>query len=163
MRDPPAPNTQGFVYLHFVSLAPNDCARVQRGGRYYFPSAEFPACARHLDHVRLQALPRGIRPVIDSDLKVGFVGANPAFLNMKLADKAERSLTLSKQRAKGRPLWLVVHSDGRAIHQSIAPPQREAAVETCRKALNGLEHGFARAYWADRTGFRNAAWVGRIV
>lgn len=161
--DAPAPREPGFVFLHFVSLTRDRCALVQRGGRHYFPSHEFPACARHLDHVVLQGLPRPIRPVIDRDLKAGMVGANAAFLNRKLADKAERSLGLSKERANGLPLWLVVHSDGRGIHQSIAPPQRGAAVETCRTALSNLEHAFARAYWADRTGFRNAAWVGRIL
>jgi hypothetical protein len=159
----PYPRERAFVYLHFASVPQERCERLQRGGRYYFSSTEYPASARHLDHVRLHGLTSGDHPVIGSDLKTGFVGADSGFLRKKLADKAGRSLGLSKDRANGLPLWLVVHSDGRAIHQSMAPPQRQAAVEMCREVLATIDHGFASIFWADSTGFRNAAWVGRII
>jgi hypothetical protein len=159
----PAPDLRSSIMLHVASISREDAARMQRRGRYYFPADEYPACYRHLVHVRVYSLPNAMTPDIESDLKVGFIGADTQFLAAKLRDKAERSLGLSRERANGLPLWLIVHSDGRAIHQSIAPPQRRGAIQTCRDLLSTMDHGFERAYWADQTGFLNAAWVGRIV
>ena len=159
----PAPEVDSSVVLHVAAVEPDDASSLQRGNRFYFPATEYPAAYRHLSYVRVYAQPRGQRPDIHSDLKTGFVGADSKFLATKLRDKAERSLGLSAQRANGLPLWLVVHSDGRAIHQSIAPPQRNGAVKLCRGILAKHHHGFQRVYWADWTGFRNTAWVGRVI
>ena len=73
------------------------------------------------------------------------------------------SLTKSRVRANGLPLWLIVQSDGRAIHQTIPRQHRARAVEVCRATLSETGHGFARVYWVDGTGFLDAAWVGRAL
>lgn len=138
-------------------------AQFCRQGAFYLDAARFPECSRFFQRVRLQGLHSDWTPEVDSNLKIGFVGLDSEWVKDHLRTKAEKSLDKSKQRAPGRPLWLIVHSDGHAIHQIIAEDDRPVATQLCRDALSTTQHGFERAYWADRTGFLDAAWVGRVL
>ena len=80
-----------------------------------------------------------------------------------VAEKARISLTKSRDRSKRLPLWLIVHSDGHAIHQTICDRERGNARRLCRDVLAATHHGFARVYWADNTAYLDAAWVGRVL
>lgn len=134
-----------------------------RQGTLYLSATSFPLCAAHFNSVRLQGLADDLIPEVHSNLKVGLIGLNGKWVRRHIETKAERSLGKSRERANGLPLWLIVHSDGHAIHQTIHKTHRRRAISLCRETLNSLQHGFERAYWADNTGFLDAAWVGRVL
>lgn len=152
----PALDFNKFLYLRLVKAN-------RRDANLYLDPSRFPVCADHFKSVRLQGLRSGLTPLVESDLSYGWVGLNEAWVEEFLARKAELSLTKSRIRANGLPLWLIVHSDGHAIHQTIPRPHRARAMEICRAKLSDTGHGFVRVYWADGTGFLDAAWVGRAL
>lgn len=144
------------LFLRFVKAN-------RRDANLYLDPSQFPVCAEHFSAVRLQGLGSRLTPQVESDLSGGWIGLNEEWVSGHLARKAELSLTKSRIRANGLPLWLIVHSDGHAIHQTIPRPHRARAMEICRAKLSDTGHGFVRVYWADGTGFLGAAWVGRAL
>lgn len=158
----PALEFNRFLSLRFVK--PDIAERWgQRNGTLYLDATRYPVCAAHLDQVRLQGLKDFLTPNVDSELSGGCIGIDREWVREHVASKAAKSLDKSKRRANGLPLWLIVHSDGHAINQTIHETHRPLAVELCREVLAANAHGFARVYWADRTGFLDAAWVGRVL
>lgn len=124
--------------------------------------SEYPLCAKYLDHMELQGVGELI-PDVGSNLRGGVVGLDGHWVREHVATKARKSMLKSCTRANGLPLWLIVHSDGHAIHQSIPEVHRPRAVQVCQTTLAGTVHGFSRCYWADRTAFLDAAWISRVV
>ena len=134
-----------------------------RLGEMYLDQARFPVCAAHFSLVRFQGSKDYLPTNVDSDLSGGYLGLNEGWVRQSVAKKATKSLHKSRERANGLPLWLIIHSDGHANHQTIHETHRSRAVELCREVLAAQEHVFARAYWADRTAFVDVAWVGRVL
>jgi hypothetical protein len=162
VADAPALDFNKFLSVRFVR--PDLARRARDAPRGLFMDAtRFPVCAAHLTQVRLQGLRPWLPPDVGSELSCGFIGIDDRWVREHLASKAVKSLHKSRERAHGLPLWLIVHSDGHAIHQTIHETHRTRALELCREVLAAMEHGFARVYWADRTGFVDAAWVGRVL
>lgn len=152
----PALGFNKFLFVRFVKANRSDA-------NLYLDPSRYPVCADHFSSVQFQGLRSGLTPQVESDLRCGSIGLTDEWVREHLARKAGTSLTKSRTRANGLPLWLIVHSDGHAIHQSIPKSHRARAVEVCCATLSKTEHGFARVYWADRTGFLDAAWVGRAL
>lgn len=158
----PALELNQFLTIQFIK--PDVAKRWgTRQGTLYLDETCYPVCAAHLQHVRLQGLKDYLTPDVESDLKVGFIGIDGQWVREHVAIKARKCLQKSRERANGLPVWLIVHSDGHAIHQKIHETYRSRALELCREVLAETEHGFTRVYWADRTGFLDAAWVGRAL
>lgn len=134
-----------------------------RRGVLYLDATRFPVCAAHFSRVRFQGSKDYLPTDVGSDLSGGFIGIDAEWVRKYVAEKAHKSLRKSRERANGLPLWLILHSDGHAIHQTIHETHRPRAVELCREVLTSTEHGFSRVYWADRTGYLDAAWVGRVL
>lgn len=162
VSDAPALDLHSFLSIQFVN-AELATRWGKRRGTLYLDEARFPACALHFDRVSLQGLREYLTPEVNSELDGGYVGIDSVWVREHAASKAAKSLRWSRERANGLPLWLIVHSDGHATHQVIQETQRPRALELCREALAATEHGFSRVYWADRTGWLNAAWVGRVI
>lgn len=133
-----------------------------RRGTLYLDETRYPVCAAHLDQVRLRGSKDYLPTDVDSELSCGAIGIDEEWVREHVASKAHKSHK-SRDRASGLPLWLIVHSDGHAIHQKIHETHRPHAVELCREVLTATEHRFTRVYWADDTGFLDVAWVGRVV
>jgi hypothetical protein len=159
--------TPVLEFNHFLSVQfvkPDIAERWgTRRGVLYLDESRFPVCAAHFSRVRFQGSKDYLPTDVGSELSGGAVGIDAAWVREHVASKAHKSLHRSRERANGLPLWLIVHSDGHAIHQTIHETHRPRAVELCREVLATTEHGFARVYWADQTGFLDAAWVGRVL
>lgn len=151
-----------FLSVHFVK--PELAERWgMRQGILYMDETRYPICAAHFSRVRFQGLKDGLPTRVDSELSGGAIGIDAEWVKEHVASKATKSLQKSRQRANGLPVWLIVHSDGCAIHQTIHETHRPRALELCRDVLAATEHAFTRVYWADRTGYLDAAWVGRVL
>jgi hypothetical protein len=151
-------------FLSFRFAKSENVAVMNRyGGTRYLDASRFPICAAHFDRIRFQGLNAEMTPQVDSDLHGGSVGVDEEWVRRFLLDKSKKSLNKSRARANGLPLWLIVHSDGHAIHQTIPAELRSRAVALCRDVLRATQHAFSRVYWADRTGYVDAAWVGRVL
>lgn len=154
-------------FNHFLSVQfvrPDIAERCgTRRGTLYLDETRFPICAAHLSRVRFQGSKDYLPTDVDSELSGGAIGIDAEWVREYVASKAHKSLHKSRERANGLPLWLIVHSDGHAIHQTIHETHRSRAVELCREVLTATEHGFTRVHWTDRTGFLDAAWVGRVL
>lgn len=158
----PMPGFNRFVNIRFVKAEDMKHLNSMRDS-LCLDEALHRVCAAHIGRIRLQGIGPELIPNVDSSLHCGHVGLDCDWVRNHLAKKAEKSLKQSRPRANGLPLWLIVHSDGRAINQTIPEPHRIRALELCREVLSVTGHGFTRAYWADRTGFLDAAWVGRVL
>lgn len=161
VSEAPALQSNHFLSVRFVTAGIAE-KRGTGAGTLHLDATRFPLCAEHLTRVRLQGLNDDVEPAVDSELIGGPIGLDVAWVKDNVVCKAKKSLDRSRERANGLPLWLIVHSDGQATHQTIPKLHRRRAVEVCREALKTTNHGFARVYWADRTGFFDAAWVGRV-
>jgi hypothetical protein len=154
--------SQEFLSIHFFGPERNRIFG-RRDDRLNLDQTDFPCCGAHFERIRVQAISPDSTPRVESDLSGGGIGLDEAWVRKHVASKAERSLKQSVQRANGLPVWLIVHSDGYAIHQTIHERHRRKAVELCRSVLQNTTHAFARVYWADRTGTLGGAWVGRVL
>lgn len=128
-----------------------------------FSAAMFPTCTHAFDALTVQGISPGMTPEVGCNLGAGFTSLDEAWVRRKVQAKARKSLDHSRPRAGSLPLWLIVHSDGFALHQSIPETKRPMAVCTLRVSLGVHSHAFARAYWADGTGYRDVAWIGRAL
>jgi len=137
--------------------------QLRQRSELYLDKSHFPGCAEHFDQVRFHGLTDDLEPQVGSNLVAGSIGLDRKWIDAQVAKKAIQSQGLSKQRANGRPLWLIIHSDGYATHQMIHRTHRPRAIEYCRDVLARSTHEFARVYWADQTAFLDAAWVGRVL
>ncbi len=156
----------GLEFNKFLSVRFYRSDHVQRIDRrrsfLALDAAQFPCCANYFEHVRLQGLKPWMTPEVNSDLKCGAIGIDEGWVREYVLGKVAKC-NKSHLRANGLPIWLIVHSDGHAIHQTIPRPHRARAIDVCRRALAQTEHSFKRVYWADRTGFLDGAWVGRVL
>jgi hypothetical protein len=132
-----------------------------KSARHYVDESTYPMCARYLESVRLHRVHGWMVPEITSDLSVGAVGLDEPWLRRELERKAKKS-ELSRARANGLPVWLLVHNDGHATNERIPSPHRPRAVSAAREVLRDSVHQFERAYFADETGFLDSAWTRRV-
>lgn len=126
-------------------------------------ASRYPTAAKYLEYFSLTGTGALPTSEISSCLRSGCVGLDSDWMSEQLLTKAQKSIRWSQARANGLPLWLIVHSDGHAIHQNIHYTNRSRALTLCRTVLGGVEHAFDEVYWADQTGFAGCAWVGRAL
>jgi hypothetical protein len=158
----PQPPRGDFVSVYFQDA--ETCVRWNRfSERLYFDSGLYPECSRHFERVRLQGVYDYMTPVVDSSMTCGAIGLDEEWVTTHLRRKMEQSLGDNKERARGLPLWLLIHSDGDAINRRIPEQHRRRAINLCREILDAGPHGFDRVYWVDLVQYKDCDWVGRII
>lgn len=132
-------------YVDAMNSAPG-CSRLYFD--WSMDATAYPALARHCRSIAVQPAPTDAEPVVNSTFNIRGIAGVVDVVRELVKNKMGRLVTY-REKAKGGPCWLVIHSGGYPMSAMI---DRKSIPEMCRIAreeLDGKNPSFDRAFWLE--------------
>jgi len=110
----------------------------------------FPVVSKHCGNVRLELSERSVAPYIRTSADARHLGFDEVQLDNTVS-KHLKKLPEYRTRAKGRPVWLVIHSDGWPTSARLHELERQKAIAAIANTLGKSGGRFDRVWWAEDT------------
>ncbi len=131
-------------------------------GWTFVDSASFSVASEYCFWIELTPWPYSFRPTIHSSVDVRKSGLDRVQLATAIRDKLGK-LDRYRQGIAGKPLWLIAHSDGHPLSTRLPPGLEEDALAVIRQEIQKVSCSFDRVWWAQNTGFLDAAELYEVL
>jgi hypothetical protein len=122
----------------------------------------FPVVAEYCSNCLITGASPHINPVIRTSCDTRQIGIDKGELSRVVTKKLNKLSKLYRQRAAGKPVWLIIHSDGWPPSTRIPKQHAEQACTLIRELVTKADARFDAVWWAESTGFAAAAEIFRV-
>ncbi|MGD2109202.1 MAG: hypothetical protein PVI86_07400 [Phycisphaerae bacterium] len=127
------------------------------------PASEFPVLADRLEWVVLEPWKHEFNPEIKTNVDVRRIGLDEGQLRRVVCNKLTKLRKHYRDRAWGKPVWLLVHCDGHPSPSRIALPQRPDAMRLISELLHESDVSFDAVWWGENMMDANMAELFRVI
>lgn len=121
-----------------------------------------PVLSKYCFWIELTPWPHSFRPTIHTSVDVRASGLDRVQLANAIRDKLGK-LDRYRQGIGSKPLWLIVHSDGHPLSTRLPPGLETDAIAVIRQEIQKVSYSFDRLWWAENTGFLDAAELYEVL
>jgi len=123
--------------------------------------SHFPYLARYCSFVRLTIQECSASPTIGSSADVRHIGLDGTQLREKVDNKIQKAGKY-RERAQGRPIWLVVHCDGWPLSAQLWESDQDRALQIVGECCVQSSGAFERVWWLQDAKLGDSARIYEV-